>query len=246
MATPQIRRKKLKVRLGFDITASRDSTPTTSTFSRPSTPFMRSTPKPTAPAEPSIFDFTFEDYKAANLNIQEQQDLIGKIREEVPMIDRDEIDGLLLSEAAKQLEMCVFPMCKMMHIDPKAVKRMLDEQFRRAYGLEVEQEVMEHVGIGAILRDATATILVRENGNLEVDVGIDESRVFDARSQVTTEATPTVEPPKKKTKKAQPSSVQKEVKAYQAKKKRGKKKCYVMTLRFSAGTKKWAALESGS
>ena len=35
---------------------------------------------PSEKLEPSIADYTFEQYKAANLNIDQQHDIIGKLR----------------------------------------------------------------------------------------------------------------------------------------------------------------------
>jgi hypothetical protein len=154
-----MRNKKLKVRIGLAPGVARDPTPPVSTHLKLQTPTMAAVPeapermpapqaKPApeampAHAAPNVLDYTFEEYKAANLNINQQQSLISTIRNELPLVDRDEVDSLILQDVAKQLQLCVFPMCKMMQIDPLAVKRMMDEQFRKAYGIEVDQAVTE-------------------------------------------------------------------------------------------------------
>jgi hypothetical protein len=231
MATPQVRNKKLKVVLGLD----RD--PTVSPAPSASGTF----------AKPSIPDFTYEDHKAAGLSITEQHDLIGKIREEVPIIDRDEIDDLILSDAAKQLQLCVFPMCKMLHIDPKAVKRMLDAEFRKAYGPDVDDEVIMSIEMEGPSKEAT-------NGMVDVEVKREESAAtahgdrreessaFDDQSRVGSEVMGSVEPPNKKAKKAPLSAAQKAIRAYKAKKKKGRRGCCVLTVRSKAVAEKWAAL----
>jgi hypothetical protein len=73
--------------------------------------------------------------------------VIGKLRDEMPIIDRDKVDDVLLRSMAQQLDIGIFPLCKMIQVDPAAVKRMLDEQFRRAYGLEVEADVLKKLGL---------------------------------------------------------------------------------------------------
>ncbi|KAH7069816.1 hypothetical protein BKA63DRAFT_476814 [Paraphoma chrysanthemicola] len=202
-------------------------------------------------AQPSIFDFTFEDYKATGLNIAEQHALIGKIREEVPLIDRAEIDGLMLSEAAKQLELCVFPMCKMMHIDPKAVKRMLDWEFRKAYGDEMYNEQDVEVGVGKVPMDsvedgieADVAPVVKMEESFVLPFAREESSMFEESSRGGSMAPAGQEPAKKKGKRAPLSTVQKEIRAYQAKKKKGRRGCRVATLKSGAVVEKWASLES--
>lgn len=58
-------------------------------------------------------------------------------------MDVHKVDNWLLDSLAKQLEMCISPTAKMIHIDPAAVKRMLDTEFRKAYGQEVEASIAE-------------------------------------------------------------------------------------------------------
>lgn len=186
---------------------------------------------------------SFEDYKAANLDIRQQHALIGQIRNEVPLIDRDEIDSFLLAEAAKQLELCIFPMCKMLHVDSKAVRRMMDEQFRKAYGPEVAEALAQDV--------PQATVC--EAGSY-ADVGVDgpstagnsvrkySNRSKDKATKAGTKAMPVKEPAKKKAKRAPLSVAQKEVNAYQAKRKRAKKKCFFATFRSKAAAETWAEL----
>jgi hypothetical protein len=141
MSTPQIRkpRKKPTVRLG-GLNDIRIGTPAHALFS------TQGVARP-HPPKPSVPDYTFEQYKAANPDIRDQHSLIGKLRGEIPIIDRDEVDDALLQSMAQQLELCIFPTCKMMQVDPAAVKRMLDEQFRRSYGLKVEAEVLKKLGL---------------------------------------------------------------------------------------------------
>jgi hypothetical protein len=236
MSTPQIRKKKLKVRLGLPI----DTAPVpTSTAPVPST-------------EPSIFDFTFEDYKAANLNINEQHDLIGKIREEVALIDRDEIDGLILEDMAKQLQMCVFATCKMMHVDPVAMKRMLDGEFRKAYGVDIAEEIgmKEEMGVsrerGEMQKEEKISVESRQDGDRRLDVSTNEEYGFVTAGSGGGERAPPVEPPSKKVKRAQPSAVQKEIKAYEAKRKRGHRKVLVLILRSKTVAEKWESFSGGA
>lgn len=257
MATPQVRNKKLKVVLGLDRNPTLSPAPSASGTSHHSIPSIRRTPapaqgpEPNTSARPSISDFAYEDYKAAGLSITEQHDLIGKIREEVPIIDRDEIDGLILSDAAKQLQLCIFPMCKMLHIDPKAVKSMLDAEFRKAYGLYVDDEVIMSIEMEGPSKEAT-------KGMVEVGVKreesaatthwdrLEESSAFDEQSRVGSEVMGSVEPPNKKAKKAPLSAAQKAIRAYKAKKKKGRRGCCVLTLRSKAVAEKWAALALGA
>jgi hypothetical protein len=339
MTTPQIRKKKLQLRVGFEIETKRYGTPASSAPGPSHSTAPSTYPSPSPAPELSVFeDFTFEDYKAANLNVDQKYDLIGKLRQEVPLVDRNEIDSMLLVDAAKQLEMCVFPMCKMMHVNPKAVRSMLDEQFRKAYGLEVEEEVF-----GLALARRIISVKHANRVNVGDDASAQETGVDVDNFEPALAATPPAEPAKKetkitqrdtaqkviveeaavadtiarmlsaigdhstngatngadatlstergkrgikpaqtiaaqqsnlieisfasasawepftpdatvtlsrglmnkKTKQAQPSSVKKDVKVYEAKKKRGKKGCLIVTLRAKAVVDKWAALTTG-
>ncbi|KAF1925160.1 uncharacterized protein M421DRAFT_424183 [Didymella exigua CBS 183.55] len=101
-------------------------------------------PSSTTPSVPNISDLThltYEEYKAFDLSSTQHHDLIGNIRAEVPVMDVHEIDNWLLNSLAKQLEICIFPTAKLMHINPVAVKRMLDTEFRKAYGQDVEDSI---------------------------------------------------------------------------------------------------------
>jgi hypothetical protein len=105
-----------------------------------------SDPSPTTSNVPSISDLTnltYDEYKAFNLSISQQHALIGRLRDEVPLMDVHNVDNWLLESLAKQLETCIFPTAKMMHIDPAAVRRMLDIEFRKAYGQGVETSIIE-------------------------------------------------------------------------------------------------------
>ncbi|KAH9876598.1 hypothetical protein J1614_003729 [Plenodomus biglobosus] len=106
-----------------------------SIFSQPTPPPSDSEDTPPNFSHPlHLKDFTFEQYKATHLNVTEQHDLIGKLRAEVPLIERDAIDSMLLRSLAQQLELVIFPTARMMHVDPRAVWRMLEDEFRKAYG----------------------------------------------------------------------------------------------------------------
>ncbi|KAF2030447.1 hypothetical protein EK21DRAFT_21123, partial [Setomelanomma holmii] len=199
----------------------------------------------------SIFDFTFEDYKAAGLNIAEQHSLIGKIREEVPIIERDEVDGLLLSQAAKQLEMCIFPMCNMMRIDPNAIKRMLDSEFKKAYGEDAEQEkeIEMSVEMDEPKQQEMQDMHVGDVG-MEVKreesmaaTGVMETSVFDDQFRVGSEPALADETPSKKQKKGKANAMQTAIKAYQTRRKKGRKGFRILTLRSKAVVEKWAELE---
>jgi hypothetical protein len=140
MTMPQIRRPKKK--LTVQLSGLNDIRLGTPANAPPSTP-RAARPEP---PKPSVADYTFEQYNAAKLSIDDQHSVIGKLRGELPLIDCDEVDNVLLRSMAQQLELCIFPTCKMMQVDPAAVKRMLDEQFRRSYGFEVEAEVLGKLG----------------------------------------------------------------------------------------------------
>jgi hypothetical protein len=201
METPHLRKKKLQSRVGFEFESKRNSTPAASAPSPAYFEVPSASPIPNSAPEPSTFDdFTFEDYKAANLNVDQQYDLIGKLHNEVPLVDRDEIHSMLLADLAKQLEIGMFPTCKMMHVDPKAVKRMMDDQFRKAYGSEVE-EMFE-------LAQARRMVPVRHASTVDVgDVASARESIADGdHSESTAAAASSVEPTKKNIKTAQPSA----------------------------------------
>lgn len=106
-------------------------------------------PLPRVPHVTNITDLTnltFEELREFNLDDTQQHNLIGQIRSDLPIIDVHEIDKLLLDSLAKQLRLCIFPTAQMMHIDPFAVKRMLDTEFRKAYGQEVERNIRVQEG----------------------------------------------------------------------------------------------------
>ncbi|KAF2825402.1 hypothetical protein CC86DRAFT_419419 [Ophiobolus disseminans] len=257
METPQVRKPRPMLVTSLNADSPRSSTPfasqssrhklsgTSKKSSRQSTPALQSQDTPgeaqsaPAPAELSIFDFTYEEYKAANLNISQQYDLIGQVRQQIPVADRDDIDCHLLSKLAMQLEVAIFPTCKMMQVDPQAVKSMLLEQFYKAYPdeerapvrVEVAAEVdheMEDVqitGVQKVLNDAKAFVM---NGGfpIKAEPCDDISSLYGERSRQGTEPLPPagaaqpvhpLEPPMKKLKIVQPSAVRaesEEAKAY--------------------------------
>jgi hypothetical protein len=118
-------------------------------------------PAPAAP-EHSILDLTFEEYKAASLNIDEQHGLIGRIREDTPAEDLKYIDAMMLAKLAKQLDMCIFPMCKMLHIDKKAVWEMMEQQFKRAYPPTEEEAAAQSAMESVAAREAAVVPVVAE------------------------------------------------------------------------------------
>jgi hypothetical protein len=113
---------------------------------------------------------------------------------------------MLLADLAKQLEIGVFPTCKIMHVNPKAVKRMMDDQFRKAYGLEVEEEMFE-------LAQARRMVPVRHASTVDVgDVASARESIADGdHSETTVAAASSVEPAKKTIKTTQPSAAHKVV-----------------------------------
>jgi hypothetical protein len=200
---------------------------------------------PSEKLEPSIADYTFEQYKAANLNIDQQHDIIGKLRNELPIIDRDEVDDTLLRSMAQQFELAIFPTCKMMHVDPLAVKRMFDNQFRMAYGPEVGAEVLAKLGL-CRLEDIEKSVTAVKTGMVTKEdvehsaANVEESSIRQERDTV---APP---PPKKKARMAPPNNTQKDLKAHTARRRRAHRGCKILTLRSVVVSQKWEALSSGS
>ena len=128
-------------------------------------PLCSSGPVSTMPNVPNISDLadlTYDEYKAFSLSSAQQHDLIGEIRAEIPLVDADEVNNWLLDSLAKQLSACVFPTAKMMHIDPVAVKRMLDTEFRRAYGQDLEASIIEQERQRAKRNDSAITVDKRQ------------------------------------------------------------------------------------
>jgi hypothetical protein len=240
MTIPQLRKAKHQMRLGFD--PAKTVAVNLSHLPNSSSP---SFPKPAAGPASSLSNLDYETYKAAKLNVAQKYDLIGHIRDEIPLVEREEIDNMVLADVAKQLELSVFPMCKMMHIDDKAVKRMLNEQFTKAYGVEVEEEIHEQANTERMVH-AEQTVTVDGADIVTVaDANVrDESEAGDHASGV--DIMVSVERTVKKVKRAHTSAVQKEIKAYQAKARRGKKACLVVTLRAKAVTDKWVGLTTES
>ena len=200
---------------------------------------------PSEKLEPSIADYTFEQYKAANLNIDQQHDIIGKLRNELPIIDRDEVDDTLLRSMAQQFELAIFPTCKMMHVDPLAVKRMFDNQLRMAYGPEVGAEVLAKLGL-CRLEDIEKSVTAVKTGMVTKEdvehsaANVEESSIRQERDTV---APP---PPKKKARMAPPNNTQKDLKAHTARRRRAHRGCKILTLRSVVVSQKWEVLSSGS
>jgi len=209
--------------------------------------FLAPNTTPVAKREPSITEYTFEQYQAANLNDDEKHAVIGKLRGELPIIDRDEVDEVLLRSMAQQFELAVFPTCKMMQVEPVAVKRTLDDQFRKAYGAEVEAEVLGKLGLCRVedvevavaaerMRISTKKKDKRQKlgKNEEMPVGDEEDAIAKASS-----------PMEKKTKKA-PSDIAKDIEAHITRMKRAKRGVKMVTLRSGAGSQEWEKLSRRS
>jgi hypothetical protein len=254
MAAPHMRKKKLKVRIGLHPEVELTPTPLGSFYPTLQAPTITAVPKApepaAAPAAPAISNYTFEDYKAANLNINQQQDLIGRVRDAMPLIDRDEIDSLMLEDMAKQLQLCVFPMCKMMHIDPLAVKRMLDDQFRKAYGMDVKEAAVEEQEMTMQLNKTgmqqNELMLVEmesaSGGFTRENTAMTEEKVAAGALNELSGDMALGEPAKKKFKREPIGAVEKELRAYKAKKKRAKKRCRIVTFGSRTALQKWAEL----
>lgn len=88
-------------------------------------------------------DPEFGEYNDLDLDVTQKHETTGKFRERIPLMQVHEVDGWLLESLGKQLETCIFPTAKMMRIDPNAVKRMLDNEFRKAYGIEIETIILD-------------------------------------------------------------------------------------------------------
>ena len=197
--------------------------------------FLPPNSTPVAKREPGITDYTFEQYQAANLNDEQKHAVIGKLRDELPIIDRDEVDDVLLRSMGQQLELAVFPTCKMMQVEPVAVKRMLDDQFRKAYGAELEADVLGKLGLCRVedVEVAVAAermrVSTKKKGKRqklekseEMLVEVEENAVATAPS-----------PPNKEVKTA-PKSIEDEIKVYIARRKRAKRGVRMVTLRSGA------------
>lgn len=242
MPTPKIRKKMEKqvARLN-DLNDIRINTPAhPSTYAQPTyTPHATALPNPPH----SVADYTFEQYQAASLSVGEKHSLIGKLRDEMPIMDRDEIDELTLREVSHIFELCIFPTCKMMQIDPVAVKRMLDDQFRKAYGVEAEMEALGKLGL-ARLEDIEKTVAMQTQeaaAECKTEAADDVTLLGDNGVKVETPVSKA--PPSKKIKKMPPNNTQKEVKAYVTRRKRGRHGVKVVCLKSEAVCRKWMALE---
>ncbi|KAI4954756.1 hypothetical protein J4E86_006066 [Alternaria arbusti] len=200
-----------------------------------------------AKREPSITEYTFEQYQAANLNDDEKHAVIGKLRDELPIIDRDEADDVLLRSMGQQLELAVFPTCMMMQVEPVAVKRMLDDQFRKAYGAEVEAEMLGKLGLCRVedVEMAVAAermrIRTKKKGKRQ-KLGESQEMLADVKEDSAVHA---LSPPNKEVKTA-PKSIEDEIKAHITRRKRAKRRVRMVTLRAGAVTQKWEELSRSS
>jgi len=209
--------------------------------------FLPPNTTPVAKREPSITDYTFEQYQAANLNDDQKYAVIGKLRDELPIIDRDEVDEVLLRSMGQQLGLAVFPACKMMQVDPVAVKRMLDDQFRKAYGAEVEASVLGKLGLcrveDAELAVAAERIRIstKKKGKRQKLGKSDEVLVEDEEDAVANAPSP----PNKEVEGA-PKIIEEEIVAHISRRKRAKRGVRMVTLRSVAVSQKWEELSSNS
>ncbi|KAI4684415.1 uncharacterized protein J4E84_006405 [Alternaria hordeiaustralica] len=209
--------------------------------------FLPPNTTPVAKRKPSITEYTFEQYQAANLNDDEKHAVIGKLRGELPIIDRDEVDEVLLRSMAQQLDLAVFPTCKMMQVDPAAVKRMLDDQFRKAYGAEVEASVTRKLGLCRVedveLAVAAERIRIstKKKGKRQKLGKSEEMLVEEEEDAVATAPSP----PTKEVKTA-PKSIENEIKAHIARRKRAKQGVKMVMLRSEAVSQEWEKLSNAT
>lgn len=241
---------KLKLRLLDDSesdtnTAAPPHLPVKIHLARPTPTFPLSVPPSLPLSHPTSAALTFANYQSARYSsIDDQFSFITGLRAEVPAAERDAIDVDLLRDLAKQLALCVFPTAKMMQVDPVKVKRMLDEEFRRAYGDDVADEKEDKAparqGLGET--NVVAGAVLREN---VTGVGVDKYAPGEGIGELVGGAGRVEgEPPKKKSKTVQ-TDVRKEVKAYQARRKRGRRLCRVVTLRSKPASEAWDEMIHG-
>ena len=124
-------------------------------------PPCSSGPGSTVPNALNISDLTnltFEGYKALDLSSTQQHDLIGEIRGEISLADAHEVDNWPVASLAKQLSACILPAAKILHIDPAAVKRILDTEFQKAYGQDMQASVIQQERQRAKGDDSTTTM----------------------------------------------------------------------------------------
>ena len=144
---------------------------------------------------------------------------------------------------AQQLELAVFPTCKMMQVEPVAVKRMLDDQFRKAYGAEVDASVLGKLGLCRV-EDAEMAVAAeriristKKKGKRQ-KLGKSEEMLVEEEEDAVAN---TLSPPNKKVKTA-PKSIGDEIEVYIARRKRAKRGVRMVTLRSSAVSQKWEEL----
>lgn len=183
----------------------------------------------------------------------------------------------------------IFPVCKMMQVEPAAVKRMLDGELQRAYGVHMEEDVLERKNcVGdAGTQVETNELCGKEERPLEegnkppvfspaVQTAVAQPRITPTApgqhahlpvqrklTQLTSDVDPEstrpvqselpsaeavcmaqddcdAEPPRKKIKRAALlSKVQRDVKAYIAKRKRAKRGVRIVTIRSDSAASKW-------
>ena len=131
----------------------------------------------------------------------------------------------------------------MMQVDPAAVKRMLDGQFRKAYGAEVDAEVLGKLGLCRVedIEMAVAAermrISTKKKGKRQ-KLGESEGTLAENEEDAVAN---TLSPPNKKVKTA-PKSIGDEIEVYIARRKRAKRGVRMVTLRSSAVSQKWEEL----
>jgi hypothetical protein len=210
MTSQQTRNQKLKQQLGFDYTSILTSLPPQPfvhpfaeqeekpppTYPAHFAPGDIRTHKPAVPKDFDLSSLTFGGYKALNLNFAQEHELIGRIRDGMPLVDRDEVDHMILADAASILANGVFSLCRVMHIDPKVVKMMLGVQFKKFYGPKVDQEVTAALASINTARGDTPETM----GNVEVANKVRKSSPAAERSRANGQSTAFAELAKKKIK----------------------------------------------
>ncbi|KAL5117352.1 hypothetical protein ACEQ8H_004797 [Pleosporales sp. CAS-2024a] len=194
MASNEVRNAKLRAKLAFDYEhmpmpavpslidlhlqhIAPPASPYPQTYPPHFGPKHPSSNEPSIPKDLDVTGLTFEQYKNMNLDFATQHELIGRIRDEVPLIDRDEIDSLLLADAGRQLRNGIFNVLKMMHVNPKAVKSMLDDQFRCFYGPDVNEETNAALEAPLIYREPAEDHVIKDQN--AVPTAVDAREVAD-------------------------------------------------------------------
>jgi hypothetical protein len=142
MTFEEVPNKQLQVKMGNNL--EKEPGAPNSSHNAAAAESMATMPTPLTKKE--ILGMSYEQYKVADLDVQQQFNLINHLRDEVGKDEGDAAGDPTLADAAKVLDLAVFGMCKMKHVDPKRVKEMLDNTFKKAYPLYVEEKKSLNVG----------------------------------------------------------------------------------------------------